>query len=230
MRVVFMDDDIIFLNKIRFDFINYFQYIEDKISTNIISKDFMNMGMSKVDIAFIDIDLVVADGIDIAKNIVASNPNVVIIFISCREEFVYRTFSTKVFQFIRKKSYDNDKMIVFRQLKEYLENRNNKKIIISNGRYYAIKLDQIKYILSIGHDVFIYEEEEMVIKSSIKQLLKEFDSPSLVQIQRSLIINLNFISQFKRTKILTKDGKEYLIGRRYQQELTTKYEEYLLCC
>ena len=82
--------------------------------------DFLNIDMEQIDIAFIDIDLNVCNGINIAKYLRQLHPQLIIIFVSRREELVFQTFSTGVFQFIRKSKYIQDSKIVFEQLKKYL--------------------------------------------------------------------------------------------------------------
>ena len=55
-----------------------------------------------------DIDLVIQNGINLVKQLKMINADLIVIFISAREDLVFDTFSVEPFQFIRKKHYDQD--------------------------------------------------------------------------------------------------------------------------
>ena len=136
---------------------------------------FLELDKEDIDVAFIDIDLNVCNGINIAKYLRKLHPQLIIIFVSRREELVFQTFSTGVFQFIRKSKYNQDTQIVFEQLKKHLLQNNQKHILVINGRKTVIKTNTIQYILSIGHDVVIKtNDHEYTLKSSIQDMLDMF--------------------------------------------------------
>lgn len=228
MNVLVLDDDNKILETLKLDFQQHFKYFNEKINFELKSSDFLNYKFTDIDIAFIDIDLVKYNGINIAHHLNQKFPNIVIIFISAREDLVFETLKTKMFQFIRKRKYEEDKELVFSQLDEYFENYSNRKIIDCKGRKLLIQLDKIKYILSIGHDVVIAENSQIIIKSSLKSILDYLNSSNLVQIQRTMVVNLKYCLSVKNSKVVTMDKKEYVVGRKYQQNLIEKYEEFLL--
>lgn len=228
MNVLMIDDDKSILKKLQTDFHNYFKCFNEKIDYEIKAENFLSIESTNVDVAFIDIDLVNYNGINLANYLTEKFPNIIIIFISAREDLVFQTLTTRVFQFIRKRKYDEDKVTVFAQLENHLNNHLKKKIIHYKGRSISIRPDKIKYILSVGHDVIILEERDVTIKSSMQSILEYFNSPYLIQIQRIMAVNFNYCLQITKTKIVTRDKKEYHVGRKYQQNLMNKYEEFLL--
>ena len=58
--------------------------------------------------------------------------------------------------------------------------------------------------------------------------MNQISFDELVQIERSLIVNLNFIKRMNKTSIITLTDEEYSVGRKYQNELVKKYEEFFL--
>ena len=145
------------------------------------------------------------------------------------EEFVFPALSIGFFQFIRKTQYDFDIRKVLKQVEVFLK-KNLKKICIKmDGRSYVIRLSDIKYIMSIGHDLFISTYgKDYLIYSSLKKIMNQISFDELVQIERSLVVNLNFIKRMNKTSIITLTDEEYSVGRKYQNELVKKYEEFLL--
>ena len=226
MNILIVDDQKEMAIQLKNDFESYFKHYED-MNIEIKTDAFSHIESESVDIAFLDIDLVTANGIHLAQFVKRKFPNVVIIFVSSKEELVFKTFSVDVFQFIRKRKYEKDIQIVFKQLDQYIKNNLNKKSVIVNGRKAVIRPDKVKSILSMGHDVIIFEDKEYTIKSSLLGILEYLDSPYLIQIQRNLAINFNNILDVHRNMITTLDGKEYKIGRTYQEQFHSLYEEFL---
>ena len=229
MDILILDDDKSFTKKLQKDFYEYFHFSYHDLTFKIKYDDFLNINMDNIDLAFIDIDLVICNGIDIAEKLRESFPQLIIIFVSTREELVFNTFKTGVFQFIRKAKYDYDIDIVFQQLEKYLQIHFNKKIIEVNKRKTVIEINNIQYILSLGREVIIKQKDrEDIIKSTIRDVLDLFDSNMLIQVQRNFIVHFGFIKKVKNSTIITVDGKSYKIGRKYQKDFFEKYEEYLL--
>lgn len=229
MNVLIVDDDINFINTLKQDFIYYFRIFCHDLNFEIKTNDFHKIEMNEIDIAFIDIDLKSCNGIVLAENLRKQFPTLIIIFISSREELVFKTLVTGVFQFIRKAQYESDKFIVFNQLNEYLETNYLKKIIKTKGNDTVIQVIKIEYIISIGHDIVIQtKDKSYTTKSTMKEMLEYLNYPFIVQIQKGLAINLKYIKKFKKDKVLTLDGKEHNVGRKYQENLLIKYKEFLL--
>lgn len=229
MNVIIIDDDKQFAEKLKKDFYNYFYQIAEDITLTLKCDDFLNIDIEELDVAFIDIDLNTCSGINIAKYLRKMHPHLLIIFVSRREELVFKTLSTGVFQFIRKSKYEEDVSVVFHQLKKHILHNFDKKIITINGRKTLIKTNRIQYILSIGHDVIIKTENaQYTIKSTIQEVLDIFNAYYLIQIQRNLIINFTFIKDVKGHLIITMDDNEYKIGRKYQKNFFDQYEEFIL--
>lgn len=227
MNILLIDDEKELTDKLYHDFITYFHSYKEEFIFEIKNNDFNNIQMKDIDIAFIDIDLKICNGIEIAKKINKRSPQAKIIYFSSREDLVFDTLDTNIFQFIRKSNYSHDIHIVFHKLEKYINK--NKTIISYNGRKVAIDINDIQYIISIGRDVTIHlKDNEYTLKSSIKDILELFHSPMLVQIQRTFIINMNMIDKVSRSKILTIDKHSYDVGRKYRDNLINQYEEYLM--
>lgn len=230
MNILIVDDDKQFINLLKNDFLNYFSYQFNDIHIESKYDDYFHIESQKIDIAFIDIDLNTYNGINYAKLFRKKyNQNIIIIFISNREDLVFETLTTGVFQFIRKQKYDHDKLIVFEQLLEHCKEHFNNIILNINGRTTIININDIVYLLSIGHDMIIHTiKNEYTTKMSIKQSLELMDSKLMIQIQRTMIINLTFVANIHHNKVLLFDNSEHHIGRKYQKNVIEKYEEFLL--
>lgn len=227
MNILIVEDDINFAYKLKQEFSSYFGNMDSFIEFDIVTRDFNHYRYSFYDIAFLDIQLNNFSGIEIGRRLREICPNILLIYVSMREDLVFDSLSTNVFQFIRKNNYEFDRAIVFEQLKERI-NKKQIRFLVINKRKELIKLNNIKYIVALGKEIVISGEKDYVMRSSLKNILEELDYRYLVQISRNTIINCNFIEKIQLNKVYTLDKKEYVIGRKYLLNLQKIYEEYLL--
>ena len=231
MNIVLVDDDITFSNKLEADIKLYFKCLDEKINFIVLNDSFETIrDIDQIDLIFLDVDLnFEINGIDIGAYLKSKFPKIIIVFVSMHEEFVFPALSIGFFQFIRKTQYDFDIRKVLKQVEVFLK-KNLKKICIKmDGRSYVIRLSDIKYIMSIGRDLFISTYgKDYLIYSSLKKFMNQISFDELVQIERCLVVNLNFIKRMNKTSIITLTDEEYSVGRKYQNELVKKYEEFLL--
>lgn len=232
MHICILDDDILFSKKLEKDVKKFFGMIDNNLTIDIFNKNFSSIfDLKNIDIMFLDINLEEKfNGIRFASYIKNIFPNMLLVFISSNDEYVFSALSIGFFQFIRKNKYLYDTSIVFNQLKEYLSQNKERIIIKENGYQYAIKLSDIEYVITIGHDLILKTtEREFVLSSSLKNFLKEIaDYKDVVQIARNLAINLQFTKKVTKTKVIMINENEFSVGRVYQKELIESYEEYLL--
>lgn len=222
-----IDDDAYFTKKLQKDFHDFFK--NETVTFVVKNNHFLDMEFNDIDVAFIDIDLISLSGIDLAKYLKYQNPSLKIIFVSSREELVFQTLTVDVFQFIRKSQYDLDIQIVFNQLNKALKKDTNRKVIQYKGRPTLFLLNQIEYIIAIGHEVIVYmNEKEYIFNSSLKEVIDLFQSPTIIQIKRNFCINLYFVKVMTKCDVVTLDNVRYEVGRKFQNQLIEKYQEFLL--
>lgn len=231
MNIVLVDDDIEFSNKLKVDVKSYFKQLDESIDFIILNDSFDTIkDIDQIDLIFLDVDLnFEMNGIDIGAYLKSKFPKIIIVFVSMHEDFVFPALSIGFFQFIRKTKYDFDIIKVLRQIEAYLKENLKKICIKMDGRSHIVRLSDIKYIMSIGHDLYISTyKKEYLIYSSLKKFMDQISFNELVQIERSLVVNLNFIKRMNKTSVITLNDEEYFVGRKYQDELVRKYEEFLL--
>lgn len=230
LKILICDDDKIFAEKLKNDLHHFLNNLTETIKLEIKTTGFNLFEKINYDVVFMDIDLasVRMNGISIAKFIKEKNPNCLIIFVSARDDLVFETFKLDTFQFIRKKHYEMDFENSIKQLTDYLSKNKNFALIYINGRKRKVYLNDVKYIISIGNEVTIYcIDTEFTFRSTLKKALSILNSQDLIQIQKNFAVNLNYVDDFVKWKVIC--GKsEYKIGRVYQKDFLNRYENYLL--
>lgn len=231
MHIVIADDDLLFVQKLKKDIHLFISSLQDDINIHTYTTKFNKiLLLDQVDIIFLDINLErKKEGFQIGSKINELFPKALLIYISSVDDFVYPALSFDIFQFIRKNNYDVDFVKTCRKLEKYIKEHIKKITIEVNGRKQVLILDQIQYILSIGHDLHIqYQDQMIIISSSIKNFLQSLDYKDIIQIQRNMAINLNQIKSVKNYDILMEDNKTYNVGRIYRNDFERAYNGYLL--
>lgn len=231
MNIVIADDDFFYCKKLERDVKKFFSNIDRKINIFTLTENFYSiLNYDSIDIIFLDVDLKSEkNGITLGKQIKKNFPNIILVFTSSNNDFVFPALSIGFFQFIRKNEYNYDIEKVFMQIKNYYIEHNKELIITVNKKRVILKLNEIIYILAIGHELTIKTiSNEYNLSMSLKKFKDSIDFRYLIQIQRNLIINLSFVNEVTRTELIMNDNKKYKIGRKYQENVLKKYERFLL--
>lgn len=230
LNVLICDDDVIFVDKLKTDIDNYFKMINQDILIEEKSKDFLGVRFEKYNIIFMDIDLSNEniDGISLASQLKKVNSRALIIFTSAHNELVFKTFKVGGFQFIRKNHYQYDFDETMQQISEYILKNMSYVLLTIKGRKKKVYMNNIKYIISIGHDIIIRcYDSELVFRSTMKQTLEMLGFSHLIQIQKNFAVNFDYIDDFVKWKVVCDEG-EFIIGRKYQKDFQQSYENYLI--
>ncbi len=183
MNIVLVDDDIEFSNKLKVDVKLYFKQLDENINFIVLNDSFDTIkDIDQIDLIFLDVDLnFEMNGIDIGAYLKSKFPKIIIVFVSMHEDFVFPALSIGFFQFIRKTKYDFDIVKVLKQIEDYLKENLKKICIKMDGRSYVVRLNDIKYIMSIGHDLYINTyQKEYLIYSSLKKFMDQISFDELV--------------------------------------------------
>lgn len=224
MKIAIIDDDFHFSYQLKKDLLNHFHHIDEEIDIDIFSKP--NLSYHYL-FYFLDIDLVHHNGIDIARQIKLFDKNSYIIFISAKSDLVYTSLTTRPFFFIRKMNYQTDIHICFNLMDDELE----EEIFIPISYHTSktkISINEIMYIETQGHKLLITTKNYVYNDNrTLKEFLDLLPSKNFIQIQRSYIININYLKKFQKNTVTMTNEHMITIGRTYNNPFRAFYQEYL---
>ena len=123
MEILICDDDQNFVKKMKYDIESYFGDHYSIHVTTALSNTI------NYDVVFMDVDLGIGNGIEIARKLKERLPNIVVIFVSSSNDLVFDTLDVGIFQFIRKSNYEYDFVKSMLDLKRYFDIINNYVVI-----------------------------------------------------------------------------------------------------
>lgn len=182
----------------------------------------------KISVLFLDIDMPEMTGFDVAKVLGNENKDMLIIFVSAYDNFVYESFDYSPFQFIRKSRIPddlkknvtriNDKLFapikhIELQLLDESVNIDIKKILYfeSEKNYYSVHLMGGEKLIGRG------------TMNSIEEKVKGLD---FYRIHSGFVVNLEHAGRITHDGFLTVGHTQIPISQKRMKEFKKVYSEY----
>lgn len=182
----------------------------------------------KWDAIFLDIDMPVPNGLEIANIIYEKYPDLNIIFVTNRVDLVFEVIKFRPLGFVRK---NNIEVELREALLRVQKEMHSKSIIYHNtmkNSTIKIKTDDITYLESKGHNIEIHTKDSIqIIRSTMGEYEQKLKKYGFVRIHKGFIVNMKYISQINGRKIKLDDGTELTVGGSYVDNMRGAYAKYI---
>ena len=181
------------------------------------------------DVLFLDIDMPQIDGIKVAENIRSVNSNMIIIFVTNKENLVFQSIKYSPFRFIRKDNLNEDIQELFFALKEKIILDNIQYEVVVDGKIKFLNVSKIVYFESFRHNIIAhyFDTTTYNIKESLSNLTNQLEKYGFIRVHKSYLVNYRNIYVINSNN-LELDTKENIpISRFKRQEIQTKYKVFL---
>lgn len=195
---------------------------EKRIFTNSRSLLYEIEDGIEFDLLFLDIEMPELDGIALAEQIKKYLPEVLIIFVSSYEKYVYKSFEVQPYRFIPKKLIRQMLPGALRDAAAYIEKNSPAFYIVENQKgMEKIPLRSIYYIWHRGKYAYLEKGngETSKVRKTLKQVFSELPSDDFVWIDRGCICNLTKISRLKGDIIYLDNGCSLPISKDRMTEI-----------
>ena len=169
------------------------------------------------DVIILDIQMKSMSGMDLAKNIRERDSEVIIIFITAFDDYVFDGYDVSAFNYLIK-PINNEKIFsILDKAKEKLEkNKNNKQfLLLSKGKnIFKIEYDDIYYIIAFDQYIDIHTNNNIYTFhmkiSELEELLPEKD---FVRCHRSYIVNIKYVKNINRNSLILENDIKIPISK-----------------
>ena len=226
MKIAICDDELSIRQEMKNVLSNYFseKLIDVELYDYDNGKDLLNSDIN-FDMAFLDVEMPMLDGIEVGKTLKNKHPNIVIFMITAYSDYLDDAFEIGAYRFLQKPL---DVPRLYRSLDSAILSMSSKdvKVICANNESVIISTGSIVYCESYKRKTKIVTTNgEYISKEKIdywKEILNEliFYSP-----HSSFIINFNYIKSFNRKSLIlsySKSNIEISIAAKKQQEFRAK--------
>ncbi len=183
------------------------------------------------DLLLLDIEMPEIDGMQLTELIKGYLPDVLVIFISSHEKYVYEAFKVQPFRFVPKTFIDRMLPLAIEDAIEYLKKTEGKYICVDNQE--GLEKIPTKCITYIWHkEKYAYIEktngERAKVRKTLKKIYEELPSGDFIWIDRGCICSLLQISRIYQGNIILKDGMRLMVSRDRLTEVKDTIRRYWL--
>lgn len=178
-------------------------------------------------VLFLDIEMPGIDGIELCRKIRLIYPNVLIVFISNREELVFQTFEVRPFSFIRKNHFKEELPILVRNLEQQWNLERGVLISIqekNSPAVYSFNVNEILYVEALLKTCrVVAAHSEQIIRSPLSDFQEKLEPYGFLQPHRSYLVNYRYIFCIKKDSIVLDNKTEIPLSRRRISEVKQQF-------
>jgi DNA-binding LytR/AlgR family response regulator len=193
-------------------------------------------GENAPDITFIDVDMRLLSGLDLAGMV---NLYTTVVFTTAFPEYALQAFEKEAFDFLLKPiTYD-------RFIKCITHARRKRKQAVKNdypirqdffnikseikGRMVKIKFDEVVYVEGAVNYIQIHTTGgNHMTYLTMKEIEHNLPKPLFARIHRSFIINVNYVKVIERSQIRMENGDVLTLGDYYKTRFLDLMDEHLI--
>ncbi len=230
-RVLICDDDISVTEYIRNSLLRLhpeIKHIETKSKPEEISG-------ADCDILFIDIELNEYNGIDLAEQMLQSNPYIKVIFISGYHKYAQDIFRVNPVYYLQKPIQENMIETAYRKAVSELESNQDLTFTFNkNGNLYTIPCNDILYFESSKRCCTVHYTKDNtltnVVTSEFYSKLNNLENTLpvfFIRCHQSYLVNMNYISSIEKKHINLVNKDALPISQSRVQDLRMEYVRFL---
>lgn len=182
------------------------------------------------DILFLDIDMPVLNGIDLAENYLERYSDTFIIFITNKYDLVFNAFSVHPFDFIKKENLETGLIQPIRHLIIKLGKINHVISVQAKNSIVNINCKDIIYCESYGHDCLIHTTKGTIEtnKYKLSNIESIINSKDFCRINQSYLVHWKYALRIEDKKVIFEDGNTLQISKRKLKQSLVSYQKYTM--
>ncbi len=233
-RIAIIDDDKAALSIVSSAVDTFFK--EKNIEYNITS--FYNplnylatIKEENFNLIFLDIDMPEKNGLSVAEETLSINKNTHIIFLSQREDLVFKCLAIHPFGFIRKSNLINDFSLMMNQFYDYYLSNNDegKKIeFVEKNRTISFKINEIMYISSDKNyqDIVTKDNKIETVRIPLSTLENKLKDDGFIRVHKCYIVNQSYIRIISNEEIKLTNDITIPLSKKRRDEVIKEYLAY----
>ena len=228
MRIAICDDEVsvveILEEKIK-------ELLPDAIIEKYLSGEELILSSCKPDILFLDIQMPGKDGMETARILREDNKEMILIFVTAAEEYVFQAFDVGAFHYLVKPFSDEKLKEVLTKAVHIAKNRLTPKedqkyiMIQSAGNHIRVFLRDIVYAEVYNRKVIIHTQDADIEYYGKLQELECMAGEDFFRTHRAYLVHFKYIEKYDANRVTMKNGTAMIAKKNYP-EFVKQYLKY----
>lgn len=156
------------------------------------------------DLAFIDIELPLFNGMDTARQLREVDPVVLLVFVTNMEQYAINGYEVDALDFVVKPINYYRFCAMMRRALRNLPDRNDKELILqTSGTIKRLRISQIYYIEIQDHLLLYYTDEGHISAwGRMSDVEAELDAYNFARCSSSHLVNLQYVKSVTKTEVV----------------------------
>jgi DNA-binding LytR/AlgR family response regulator len=143
------------------------------------------------------------NGMDVACQIRSNDSKTHIIFVTNRDDLVFKCFQFRALRFIRKNHLDEELKEAIETLKHEIDMTNIVYRVLSNKKLVSYPIDSILYFESNKHYIDIHLLDRIdTIRKNIKEVEQDLSNSGFIRTHVGYIVNYKYISSIEKSQVI----------------------------
>lgn len=179
-------------------------------------------------IAFLDVELGEVTGLDIAKRLKDRNKNVIIFFITAYKKYIDDAMNLFALRFLEKPF---DYMRFYSGLDKAIELINQDVVefyLKDSGKIKRVNANDIMYVETMNHKTKVVLQDKVYYSATLlDEWEKKLTHNSFYRVHKSYMLNLDYVSEYKRDQVTLANENIVPISYRNQSDFRKYFNGYL---
>lgn len=218
MRIVIAEDDPAFAIQLQEYLSRFGQENHQEMQVTVYSDgaELVDRYRYDADLLLLDVEMPSLSGLDAAKSIRASDPKVLIIFITNLAQYAIRGYEVSALDYVLKPvTYYALAMKLRLALRLIRQNEEQSILLSRDGDMVRIPLSHLFYIEIYSHRLCYHTTEGDILLTSVRTLShleEELQESGFIRCHKSYLINLRYVDALRSTSVLL-NGQEIPVSR-----------------
>lgn len=231
VRIAVVDDDGVYLRRLQREITSYFGGIGMEIELFVFDNGrdiLLNSLKCSFDIIFLDIDMPELTGLETANKIRKYNNNVILIFVSNMERFVFESIKCAPFRFVRKWMMEDELPEVLEALAAKMSKDRMYFRFSCNGEQHEIRLADIVYFESFKHNIVLHSisGKQYNVQCTLDRLQSLYEPYGFIRTHKSYIVNYRYVYELNKTFLVLDNSEVIPLSRQRNAKVKLQYAHF----
>lgn len=179
----------------------------------------------QLDILILDIDMPDVSGLQLAEILRANDLNLIIIFLSNHEEYVFKAIEFQPFRYIRKIKLKTEMPIAIRSAVKIIDIQKDRQIILdTDDGETKVMMSEIVYFETEKRKLSVHltNNKTLRINKNISEFQSILSHEKYIMIHRSCVVNADYIKNIDNNIIILDSDEQLVISRPRNKEVKEK--------